>query len=101
MQQTPKDNVEHLIIKLAWVCLAWILLSFVGVMFVEYVPGNAQTWIESLLFSMLSALLISPALLFAFSDIGKEKPEIQNFQRTSGMQEVPETFEERDKLWNG
>lgn len=99
--QKPKDNIEDLIIKLSWGFLAWLLISFVGVMFVGYIPGSPQAWVESLLFSMISTLLISPALLFAFSDVGGKKSKTQNFKRSSGMQEVPETFEERDKVWNG
>ena len=95
-------KVRRLILVLSGFIGAWMLASFAGVMFDS---GNAAFWSTSLMWSLLSSLIIMPALVMvnhASKKASKNKAAQSSPQRAPAGEEEPFIQEEADEtrtLW--
>lgn len=83
------ENVRRAILYLSIAIGVWVLVSFGGTMFDT---ANAGVWVKSLMWSLLSALFVMPALLMV-SDVSRSKAS----KRTTQTQEPEPSPEEEQK----
>jgi len=85
-------NIRRLILALSSFIGIWVLVSFAGAMFDS---GNAALWSSSLMWALLSSLIVMPALVMvnhASTQASKEAAAQQQAAQTA----EPEPFIEED-----
>ena len=72
------SSVRHLVVSLSYGIGFWVLASFTGAMLD---PARAEPWTTSLMWSLLAAALIAPALLMAYHHARSSKARAQKASR--------------------
>ncbi|PQJ34367.1 hypothetical protein BSZ35_06915 [Salinibacter sp. 10B] len=83
------EDVRRVILYLSGVIGVWVLVSFGGTMFDT---ANASLWVNSLMWSLLSSLIVLPALLLVTHAATKQRSQSASPSKESPSQEEPEPF---------
>lgn len=92
-------QVRRLILALSGVIGVWVLVSFGGAMFDS---GNAAFWSSSLMWALLSSLIVMPALVMVNHASSQAEKKAARQQATSETEQEPFIQEESDEartLW--
>lgn len=90
-------SIRRLIFYLASAVGVWLLVSFAGAMVDS---GNAAFWSDSLMWALLSSLIVAPALLMvydAFSTSQERSPQTRTSSPSPSPRSEPARSEEEDE----
>lgn len=98
LSKTAMQNVRRLILYLSSIIGVWVLISFGGAMVDS---GNAAFWSSSLMWSLLSFLVVMPALVLinhASTEASRRAQATARQQATPKSQQKPFVQEESDEV---
>ena len=82
--------MKRLFLTLAVLVIVWVLVSFLGVMFD---PARAEIWTRSLMWSMLSTVILAPVFIFIGTSPSTASSESSTPSRSEQTFEVDENVD--------